>query len=109
MKFTGVNIHIIAFNSLLQILAISPFQALLEDTARYAGLLLAPAEDFGLRPRLFLPFRQKRSLLCCFGPFLGGFWCPVVTLVTFSSNLSTFERNPKKKRKNPNKEGNPHV
>ena len=42
----------------------------LEDMARYAGLLLAPAEGFGLRPRLFLPFRQKKSLLCCFGPFL---------------------------------------
>jgi hypothetical protein len=42
----------------------------LEDTARYAGLLLAPAESFGLRPRLFLPFGQKKSFLCCFGPFL---------------------------------------
>ena len=45
----------------------------LEDTARYAGLLLAPAEGFGLRPRLFLPFGQKKSLLCCFGPFLAFF------------------------------------
>ena len=35
----------------------------LEDTARYAGLLLAPAEGFGLRRRLFLPFAfgQKKS------------------------------------------------
>ena len=33
----------------------------LEDTARYAGLLLAPAEGFGLRPRLFLPFGQKKE------------------------------------------------
>ena len=32
---------------------------LLEDTARYAGLLLAPAEGFGLQPRLFLHFGQK--------------------------------------------------
>ena len=46
---------------------------ILEDTARYAGLLLAPAEGFGLRPRLFLPFGQKKSLLCCFGPFLAIF------------------------------------
>ena len=45
----------------------------LEDTARYAGLLLAPAESFGLWPRLFLPFGQKKSLLCCFGPFLAIF------------------------------------
>ena len=27
------------------------------------------------------------------------FWCPVVTLVTFSSNLSIFKRNPKKTKK----------
>ena len=45
----------------------------LEGTARYAGLLLAPAEGFGLWPRLFLPFGQKNSLLCCFGPFLAFF------------------------------------
>ena len=34
---------------------------------------------------------------------LGNFWCPVVTLVTFSSSLSNFERNPKKNTKNPKK------
>ena len=45
----------------------------LEDMARYAGLLLAPAEGFGLRPRLFLPFGQKKSFLCCFVPFLAIF------------------------------------
>ena len=45
----------------------------LEDTARYAGLLLAPAEGFGLRPRLFLPFGQKKGLLCCLGSFLAFF------------------------------------
>ena len=31
-----------------------------------------------------------------FGPIFGDFWCPVVTVVTFSSNLSNFERNQKK-------------
>ena len=39
---------------------------LLEDTARYAGLLLAPAEGFGL----FLPFAQKSAyyvVLALFG------------------------------------------
>ena len=49
------------------------FLAQLDGTARYAGLLLAPAEGFSLRPRLFLPFGQKKSLLCCFGPFLAIF------------------------------------
>ena len=38
---------------------------MLEDTARYAGLLLASAEGFGLRPRLFLPFGQKKSFSRC--------------------------------------------
>ena len=33
-----------------------------EDTARYAGLFQAPAEGFGVRLRLFLPFGQKRAL-----------------------------------------------
>ena len=37
----------------------------LEGTARYAGLLLAPAEGFGLRPRLFLPFGQKKIFSLC--------------------------------------------
>ena len=31
-------------------------QYILEGTARYAGLLLAPEEGFGLRPRLLLSF-----------------------------------------------------
>ena len=37
----------------------------LEDTARYAGLLLAPAKSFGLW--------AKKTSLCCFGPFLAIF------------------------------------
>ena len=47
---------------------------LLKGAARYAGLLLAPAEGFGLWPRLFLPFRQKKSLSYYFGPHFGSFW-----------------------------------
>ena len=43
------------------------FNKILEDTARYAGLLLASAEGFG-RGR-----GKKESLLCCFGPFLAIF------------------------------------
>ena len=62
--------------------AIFSYKMQLEDTARYAGLLLAPAEGFGL------------------WPIFGNFWCPVVPLVIFSSNISTFERNPKN-QKNP--------
>ena len=38
----------------------------LEDTARYDGLLLAPAEGFGLWPRFLLPSVQKKSFLCYF-------------------------------------------
>ena len=65
----------------------------LEDTARYMGLLQAPAEGFG---RGFL-------LIMLFWPIFGNFWCPVVTLVTFSSNLSNFETNSKKLKKIPKK------
>ena len=64
----------------------------LEDTARYAGLLLAPAEGFG---RGFFALRAKNELFMLFWPILGDFWCPVVTVVTFSSNLSNFERTQK--------------
>ena len=35
---------------------------ILEGAARYAGLLLAPAEGFGLRPRPFLALRAKKYL-----------------------------------------------
>ena len=37
-----------------------------------------------------------------FWPIFGNFWCPVVTLVTFSSNLRNFERN-SKNQKSPQK------
>ena len=37
---------------------------ILEGTARYPGLLLAPAEGFGLQPGLFLPiFRTNPVVL----------------------------------------------
>ena len=41
-----------------------------KDTVRYAGLLIAPAEGFGLRLRLFLPFGQKKELIMLFCKFL---------------------------------------
>ena len=34
-----------------------------------------------------------------FQPISGNFWCTVVTLVIFSSNLSNFEKNPKNQKK----------
>ena len=51
----------------------------------------------GLWPRVFLPFGQKTAYYAV----LAHFWCPVVTLVVFSSNLSNFERNPKEPNKSP--------
>ena len=74
----------------------------LEGTARYAGLLLAPAEGFDLRPRLFLPFGPKKELFMLFVLILGHFWCSVVTSVSFSSSLSNFENNPKNLKKSKN-------
>ena len=69
--------------------------------ARYAGLLLAPAEDFG---RGFFCPLGKKKLMMLFWPIFGNFWCPVVALVTFSCNRSNFERIPKiLKKKNPKK------
>ena len=48
------------------------FSRILEDTARYKGLLLAPAEGLGLRQRLFLPFGQKKTFYAVLA-FLGKF------------------------------------
>ena len=60
------------------------FNYQLEDVARYAGLLLAPAEGFGLRPRLFLPFGQKKR---AYYAVLAHFWKFLVP----SSNLGNFQ------------------
>ena len=59
---------------------IKEYLLLLEDTANYAGL--------------FLAHWVKIELSMLFWPILGLLWCPVITLVTFSSNLSNFEKNP---------------
>ena len=58
--------------------------SILGDTARYAGLLIAPAEGSGLQPRFFLPFGQKRRAL--FFAVLAYFRLFLV----FSSKLSNF-------------------
>ena len=65
---------------------------LLEDTARYAGLLLAPAEGFGLWPRLFFVIWARREPVMMFWPILGKFGYSVVTLATFSSNLANLKK-----------------
>ena len=36
------------------------FKELIEGTAPYAGLLLAPTEGFGLQPRHILPYEKKK-------------------------------------------------
>ena len=64
----------------------------LEGTARYAGFtssscggLLHPAEAcFALR--------AKKEIFMLFWLTLGHVWCSVVTSVTFSSNISNFEK-----------------
>ena len=63
----------------------------LKGTARYVGLLLAPAEG------------QKKIFLMLFLLILGHFSCLVVTSVTLRSNLSNFEKNPKKSKKSKKK------
>ena len=61
-----------------------PLLALLEDTARYAVLLPAPAEGFNLRPWLILPFGEKREPMMLFWPIFCNFWVS-------SSNLGNFQ------------------
>ena len=51
----------------------------------------------------FCPSGKTKKLIMLCWPIFGNIWCPVVTLVTFSSNLINVERNPKKKQKNPPK------
>ena len=52
---------------------------ILEDTARYAGLGLAPAEGFVLRLRDFFALWAKKDHIMLFWPILGHFWNPLVT------------------------------
>ena len=65
----------------------------IEGTARYAGLVLAPAEGFG-RGFFFALWSKKELFLLV----LGNFWCLVVTSVKFSSNYSN-QKNKKKSKK----------
>ena len=69
-----------------------------DDTRRY-GPLCGPTSSScgGLQPsaEAFFALRAKKELIMLFWLIFGNFWCPVVALVTFSSNLSNFEKNPK--------------
>ena len=58
--------------------------------------LLRRASAFG---RGFFYPSGKKELFMLFCPIFGDFWCSVVTVVTFSSNLNNFERNQKNPRK----------
>ena len=62
--------------------------------ACYAGLVLAPAEGFDWG--FFGPLGKKRAYYAVLAHFWQFLVCLVVTLVTCSSNLRNFERNPKK-------------
>ena len=80
-----------------------------KDTARYASLLLAPGEGFGLQTRFFFALWAKKELfmmswrlLWCFG----NFWCRLVTVLTFSSNISKKKQKSKKNKKNQKKSKN---
>ena len=53
--------------------------------------------------RGFFPLWTKKGLSCFFGPYWPIYWCSVVTLVTFSSNLGNFE-NKKIQHQNKSKE-----
>ena len=74
---------------------------ILEGTARYAGLLLAPAEVFGQGRGFFLPFWGEKELYTLCVLILGHFWCSAVTSVNFNNNLSNFENNPKNLKNSP--------
>ena len=64
-------------------------------TRRYSLLRgLTSSSCKGLRPpaEAFFALRAKKELYMLFWLTLGHFWCSVVTSVTFSSNLSNFEK-----------------
>ena len=58
---------------------------------RYSPLRgLTSSSCGGLRPsaEAFFALRAKKELIILFWPIFGIFWSPVITLVTFSSNIS---------------------
>ena len=68
-----------------------PTEIHLTFTRRYGPLRGPTSSSCGwLWPsaEAFFALRAKKELIVLFGPIFGNFWCPVVTLVTFSSNIS---------------------
>ena len=51
------------FEKITNGICVYTFYKLLEGIARYAAQLRAPAEGFGLWPRLFWPFGQKKLIM----------------------------------------------
>ena len=75
------------------------FNIVIVDTRGYSPLReLTSSSCGGLRPsaEAFFALRGKKELIILFWTTFGNFWCPVVTLVTFSSNISN--NNQKKKK-----------
>ena len=98
-------LHIKYFIS-INIVIVKTIVIIITITRRYGQLRGPTSSSCGeLRPlaKAFFALRAKKELIMLFWPIFGSFWCPVVTLVTFSSTLSNFEGNPKKPKKNPKK------
>ena len=61
------------------------------STRRYGPLRGPTSSSSGglktLSEAFFALWAKKKELIMLFWPYFGNFWCPVVTVVTFSSNL----------------------
>ena len=72
--------------------ALGKLEPLLSGKTRRYGPLFGPTSSScgWLQPlaEAFFALWAKKELIMLFWPILGHFWCPIVTLVTFSSNLS---------------------
>ena len=78
-------------------------KAFLKDTRKYSPLRGFTSGSCGrLRPSAqdFFRLCAKKEFFTLFVLILGLFWCSVITSVMFSSNLNTFEKNPKNLKKN---------
>ena len=67
-------------------------------TRRYSplrGLTSSSCGGFWPSTKAFFAHRAKKDLYTLCVLTLGHFWCSVIISVTFSSNLSNFEKNPK--------------
>ena len=75
----------------------------LEGAARYAGFISSSCG--GLRPlaKVSVALWAKKVLFMIFWLTLGHFWCSLLTLVTFTSKISNFEKKSTKIHKNSNK------